>query len=406
MLWHRTCLGIWLNLGVMLVFVVVDVALRRGSVPALHFYQSVQIFTFSACLVVLRAPWGRARPTAIALVAVATVCVAGTGGAASIGNETAFALLLVALSMGAAVFVPWGLFAQVSAVAMCALAASANIFIVSGQFLPKNSFALAVVVALGASILIAREVERHRSGARVSALEAAVHVERLAQSERQLQLLSGRILSLQEEERNQVALELHDDVGQSITAMKFLVGAIHETCADNEGQRTRTAEVLGLLDETLLSIQRLARQLRPSTIGDLGLSAAVESYAEDFERRTGVECVVVIDGAVDRSGQDASTALFRILQEALTNVARHAEASKVSVTLRRDEAAVALIVHDNGIGISEEEPAPSSSLGLLGMRERARRFRGDVWLRRDSEGGTVLKATVNDPRPEAEPNSR
>ena len=140
----------------------------------------------------------------------------------------------------------------------------------------------------------------------------------------------------------------------------------------------RATRMSKTLDETVHTVRRISAELRPAVLDDLGLAAAIEWQARDFQARSGVSCMVRLPENDLQLSRDQATALFRIFQESLTNVARHAQATKLWVNLSEEEGAVVLEVEDNGVGISAERLAERRSLGLLGMRERVAVFGGEI----------------------------
>ena len=222
--------------------------------------------------------------------------------------------------------------------------------------------------------------------------------ERLRRSHHRLRTLSGRIQSIQEEERTTVAREIHDQLGQALTAVKMETTWLHKRISEGYASRkdlmARLESMARLVDSTIDQVRRISAKLRPGILDELGLSAAMEWQAEDFQRRTGVLCTVFADLGESRLERHASTALFRIFQESLTNVARHAGASWVRAVLRRVGGRLVLEVHDNGRGISEREISSAASLGLLGMSERARLIGGQLEISGRAGGGTTVRVTA------------
>lgn len=154
--------------------------------------------------------------------------------------------------------------------------------------------------------------------------------------------------------------------------------------------------ILKLIDQTIESVRRISTELRPRVLDDLGLMATVEWAAEEFQRRTGTECRLDLpldDIAIDR---EPATAFFRILQETFTNIARHANATRVDVRLAKEEGGLTLEVHDNGTGIKEEQLTADSSLGILGMRERALLLGGELAISGALGEGTTVKVRIPD----------
>lgn len=209
-----------------------------------------------------------------------------------------------------------------------------------------------------------------------------------------LRRLAAQLQDVREEERTAIAREIHDELGQRLTGMKmdlsWMLARLPRTWTR---VRARGRALLELLDVTIDSVRDISSRLRPSVLDDLGLAAAIEWQASDFARRTSVDVSVgeTEELALDR---ERTTALFRILQEALTNVARHAEARHVWVTLRRQGAEAVLEVVDDGRGLGVRDGASQKGLGLLGMRERAAVFGGEVEFDSPKQGGTRVRARV------------
>ncbi len=205
-----------------------------------------------------------------------------------------------------------------------------------------------------------------------------------------LRALNARIEAAREDERRRIARELHDELGAILTALKMDVVALERggyTARESTDPATRLAGMREQLDQTVRSIRRIATQLRPPLLDELGLVPAIEWLVGDFVQRTGI--VTEFHGEAEQPplSSDQSTALFRVAQEALTNIARHAFASHAFLTLEQTGTDLRLIVEDDGRGLPEREP---SSLGILGMRERAELLGGTLVLDRRTEGGTRL----------------
>lgn len=214
-----------------------------------------------------------------------------------------------------------------------------------------------------------------------------------SEAERRLKALSDRLLEIQEDERTRIARELHDDLGQSLTALKMdVVGLLRKSTESAETQPL-AERIVRTLDDTVSSLQRISSELRPSALDDLGLAAAVEAEAELFEQRTGIECEVSFGEEVELDNVCA-TAIYRIVQEGLTNVARHADATRVELRLRHRSPDVVLEVRDDGRGITEDERDDPSSLGLLGIRERADLLGGTVHIEGIAGRGTILRVRI------------
>jgi two-component system sensor histidine kinase UhpB len=211
--------------------------------------------------------------------------------------------------------------------------------------------------------------------------------EELQHSFGQLRALAGRLQIVREEERKRAAREIHDQLGQALTAIKIDLSSLIPE------QEQRFESLFRLIDETIESVRRISTELRPGIL-DEGLLAAVEWATEEFQSRTGTKCrldVPADDIVIDR---EVATALFRILQETLTNVARHANATHVSVRLAKGDDGLTLEVHDDGKGISEEQVAADSSLGILGMRERAVLLGGELAISGAPGEGTTMTVRI------------
>jgi PAS domain S-box-containing protein len=209
----------------------------------------------------------------------------------------------------------------------------------------------------------------------------------------ELRDLARRLSEIREEERLTIARELHDQVGQALTALKLDLAGVRGQMA--AGQGTARLETMdALLDSTLETTRRISAMLRPSILDDLGLAAAIRWQAAEFTQRTGVPCETRVSD--DETTLPASTALalFRILQEALTNVARHAEARHVVVELLRERESAALVISDDGRGLPAVEVAGKRSLGVMGMRERAAALGGEIEISGAPGRGTTVRARI------------
>jgi PAS domain S-box-containing protein len=219
--------------------------------------------------------------------------------------------------------------------------------------------------------------------------------EAVRRSREQLRLLAARLQAVREDERTTIAREIHDEFGQALTGIKMDLSWLVQRFPKTWKRAHERAEALQqLVDETIDSVRELSARLRPSVLDDLGLGAAVEWLTQDVERRSGIKTKVTVrlEGAV--LDKDQSTALFRILQEALTNVVRHAEAQHVDVRIERTDRQVSLEVKDDGQGLRGDELESGKSLGLIGMRERAGALGGRVTLGSGPKGGTTVTAWV------------
>jgi signal transduction histidine kinase/DNA-binding CsgD family transcriptional regulator len=193
----------------------------------------------------------------------------------------------------------------------------------------------------------------------------------------QLAAVSHRLMRVQEEERARIARELHDELGQLLTAAKFELAPLLRTDAVPESIAL-VQRVLALLDRTVESVRRIAYELRPPLLAKFGLAPALELEVSAFQERTGIECEFSIRSPEIELDPARSTAVFRVVQEALTNVARHAHATRVVIVLHQSPSEVLLDVRDNGRGITPAQLEDPTSLGILGMRERVRQFGGTI----------------------------
>ena len=221
--------------------------------------------------------------------------------------------------------------------------------------------------------------------------EVEVQQELRASNER-LRALAARLDAIREEERRVIAREIHDQVGQALTALKLDVGWLRSRAAGPDAaaidERARAAEAL--VDQTIETAQRLSAMLRPAILDDIGLAAAIAWQARDFQQRTGVTCDLNLPDTGPTLAPAIALALFRIVQEALTNVARHARAAHVHIGLTVGAEGVVLMVADDGRGVTAEELERSTSIGIIGIRERALAVDGDVNITGLAGRGTTV----------------
>ena len=222
-------------------------------------------------------------------------------------------------------------------------------------------------------------------------------VEELEQSRAELRALAARLQTTREEERTRIAREIHDELGQALTALKLDVawlGAQRPRGGGNSGEfRVVDQSITARIDETMQLVRRIASELRPSTLDQLGLQAALECLVQEATQRTGIAITLQAEDFPKLPDEVASHA-FRIIQEALTNVTRHSKATRVDVTVRRLKTAIILSVHDNGVGFAPESLSGLRSLGLVGMRERALACGGTLLVRGSPGEGTAIVVTI------------
>jgi signal transduction histidine kinase len=215
-------------------------------------------------------------------------------------------------------------------------------------------------------------------------------------SREQLRALSARLQSASEEERAHIAREIHDELGQELTGLKydiFFLRDLAEKLDDEQGRRAMSEKInssLKSIDGIIHSVRRIATELRPAVLDTLGLAAAVEWQTADFQQRTGIKCR--LDSNAEEVSLDPAkaTALFRVFQEGLTNVARHSGATEVKIGLVSDGGRLLLRLEDNGRGIGEGQISGSDSLGILGMRERVLLLDGELRISGAEGRGTTV----------------
>jgi signal transduction histidine kinase len=216
-----------------------------------------------------------------------------------------------------------------------------------------------------------------------------------------LRHLSNRLLFIQEEERKRISRELHDEVGQALTAVNVHLAMAGKSPALAPQQ---IAEARKLVEQTMEAVHRFARELRPAMLDDLGLAATLRTHIKAFSERTGLPVRFEVDPVVEDLGDDEKMALYRVVQEGLTNVARHAHATEASVVVRATRVAVRLEISDNGRAFSlTENEASQKRLGLLGMQERVRLVNGTFLIDSREGKGTVIRIDLPLPR---EPHKR
>ncbi|MEP7199964.1 MAG: GAF domain-containing sensor histidine kinase, partial [Chloroflexota bacterium] len=217
----------------------------------------------------------------------------------------------------------------------------------------------------------------------------------LKDSYAQLRALAAELQSVREAERTRIARELHDELGQALTALKFDLAWLTNQLVKKDvtlGQRAR--DVTAQMDTLIKTVRRIATELRPGMLDDLGLAASIEWQAREFQKHTGIPCEVHVPPHDLALAGEQATALFRIFQETLTNVARHAEAQHVVVKLESRDGSLLLQIHDDGRGVRADEIVGTRSLGLLGMRERAELLGGEFNIRGAPGAGTTVTVTL------------
>jgi signal transduction histidine kinase len=256
---------------------------------------------------------------------------------------------------------------------------------------------LAALVVLVMFYNLIRRGFRARLNAERALQQTNDHLESLvAERTEQLSVLSRHLIRVSEEEKAKLARELHDEMGANLTAIGMHLASVGDHLKSTHPAQAETlGRARAVLVETVELKRRIVEDLRPSLLDNLGLSAALQSYCEDFGRTTGVDCEALIDGDIDSAGSAQSIALFRIAQESLNNVAKYAQARHVVVHLAREGEAFTLEVSDDGVGIPPDAMRRPKSHGLLGMRERALLLGGTLRVDRGVNGiGTSVHAIV------------
>ena len=220
--------------------------------------------------------------------------------------------------------------------------------------------------------------------------------EALRESQQEIQSLALAASQAREQEKRRIARELHDELGQSLTALKMDVGSLHAILAGSSEPLARKLDSMQqLLDSTVAAARRISSDLRPMMLDDLGLTAAADWLVQNFTTRTGVPCELILAAEADLDLPDPySTAVFRVLQESLTNVSKHAAATQVEVTIERAGDDVTLTVHDNGCGMAPGSLAKAGSFGLTGVRERAYLLGGTLRIDSVPGDGTLVEFRI------------
>ena len=213
--------------------------------------------------------------------------------------------------------------------------------------------------------------------------------EELKNSFEQLHQLTKHIEKVREDERVAISRDLHDDLGQALTAVKIDLGIIKCQIID-EDVVSKINKVSALVGETIKTVQRITSELRPQIIDDLGLEAAIKWYSKEFAQRNRIEIFLDIDSEISIN-PDASLTLFRMLQESLTNIARHSKATSVEIELSRNADFIIFRISDNGIGITESQIKSKNSFGIISMKERAASLGGILDICAENDQGTVIK---------------
>jgi len=226
-------------------------------------------------------------------------------------------------------------------------------------------------------------------------IERELTEEELKNSREQLRDLSTHLQTVREEERRHIAREIHDELGKAMTVLKMDLSWLENKLP--KGKKSlfeKTNSMSELINETIQTLQRISAKLRPSLLDDLGLTAAIEWQIEEFKKLTGIKCKVNLSLEDIILKQDLATAIFRIFQETLTNIARHANATKVKVSLQKKDGNLELEIKDNGKGITEKQISDPKSFGLIGIRERIYHWRGEIKITGTKDKGTTVSVNI------------
>ncbi len=255
-----------------------------------------------------------------------------------------------------------------------------------------------VIVVAPIAISINEKVVRLKTLNEVlsESIESSKRVENeLRASQEELRKLSSHLQSVREEERSRIAREIHDELGQALTAIKMDVAWLKKRLDGKDAVLSeKAAATMKIIDGTIQSVKRIATELRPGVLDHLGLAAAVEWAVREFENRTGIKCSMLLEPEEFEIDKRLSTDIFRILQESLTNVMRHASATKVDVSLKAYDDVLELVIKDNGRGITKEKISDPSSFGLLGIKERVNFWNGVFDICCPEQGGTEIRVRV------------
>ncbi len=340
-----------------------------------------------------RRPEGWTEPVLLAILLIATSAIAF--GLLPFTHPMRYPLVYLPVPLVGWAAYRFRHFGAVTATAILALLAVYGTVHGRGAFvqgtIPESLFLLQTFVfmtAAGALILAATVTERARQ--EMALREAHNELERrVAERTEELRALSGRLESVREEERRHVAREIHDELGQLLTAMKIDLYWLRKRQSPSSEQRMR--DVIALVDRMIGSVRRIATELRPSVLDHLGLIGSLEWLMEDFRQRSHVHCIAEIEPEELDLDPAQATEVFRIVQEAITNVARHADASEMQLSVKETDRALFIELRDNGRGIGSVAPAGDHSLGLVGMQERANRCGATLEIAGLADGGTTVR---------------
>ncbi len=217
--------------------------------------------------------------------------------------------------------------------------------------------------------------------------------EEMRKMKESLELLNHRLEEIREEENGLIAIELHDRLGQSLTALKIDANWLKEKIVSDSEVSAKMQGIIELINSLIKDVQRISSELHPAILDDIGLAAVIKWYCQEFEKRTGIKCLLNLDD-MQLSNKKKNLALYRILQEALTNVIRHANAKKVNINLFKEENSIILEVIDDGLGFEHKKIDSHKSIGFIGMQERIKKYNGKIDIFSKLNKGTKICISV------------
>ena len=265
------------------------------------------------------------------------------------------------------------------------------------QGLIRATIATTVVgLALTAFYILMRRFLKQRDAAMQSIGATNAQLEqRVRDRTADLALLSRHLINVREHEKKVIARDLHDDFGSYLTAINMDVSRVRDKIASTNPEQAKKLErTLGLLNSAIEMKRQLISDLRPSILDNLGLGAALEQYIDEWSRRTGIAATFDFDGALESNDEGCPIAIFRVFQEALANVAKHAKATRLAASAYRVDDAIEFEIADNGVGILDANRTKPGTHGLLGIRERVLAYDGKLEIVNGPSGGTIVRATM------------
>jgi signal transduction histidine kinase len=219
--------------------------------------------------------------------------------------------------------------------------------------------------------------------------------ESLRESNERIHNLAVHLQSIQEEERKRIARDIHDEFGQVLTALKYDLSWVIKNMPEDNIRLVETSKKMSkFIDHAVKTVQRISLELRPALLDELGLVAAFEWFCKDYQRRTSIKCSIICETDETALDKDLSTAVFRAFQEALTNVARHAGATRVDISMKELDGELVFRVVDNGRGITKKDINSTKSYGLIGIKERFYPWKGEVEITGEKGKGTTVSVRV------------